>query len=324
MLLRKQYADENCKCNKPVPTLSEKPKYEELSPQAKLRALLEGKDLGFIMEAHNALSARLATDAGFKALWASSLTLSTSMGLRDANELSWSQVLDLVDPMLEFVDTPILVDADSGYGDFNIFGRFVRKASARGVAGVCIEDKAFPKRNSFANTTHQLADLDEFCGMIRAAKEQQNSPDFCVVARTEALVAGAGLSEALHRASMYEAAGADALFVHSKQKTAFEIEAFCNSWKGEIPLLIAPTTYANTPTAEFERLGISAVIWANHGLRAAVKALQDSYQQIAKDKSTANLETQIAPVSELLDLTGTEDLIAKQSAYQSTLKKSGS
>ncbi len=276
------------------------------------------------MEAHNALSAKLANDAGFKALWASSLTLSASMGLRDANELSWSQVLDLIDPMLEFVDTPILVDADSGYGDFNIFGRFVRKASKRGVAGVCIEDKAFPKRNSFANTSHQLAEVDEFCGMIRAAKDQQDNPGFCVVARTEAFVAGAGLSEALLRAARYEAAGADALFVHSKQKTAFEIEAFCRSWQGEIPLIIAPTTYASTPTADFERLGIGAVIWANHGLRAAMKAMQESYQQIAADRSVSKLEHRVASVDELLNLNGTDDLIEKQSAYQSPLKKSGS
>lgn len=284
---------------------------------------MESDDLGFIMEAHNALSARLAADAGFKALWASSLTLSASMGLRDANELSWSQVLDLIDPMLEFVDTPLLVDADSGYGDFNIFGRFVRKASARGVAGVCIEDKAFPKRNSFANTTHQLADIDDFCGMIRAAKDQQIGEDFCVVARTEALVAGAGLSEALNRANKYEAAGADALFVHSKQKTAFEIEAFCQSWQGSIPLVIAPTTYASTPTTEFERLGISAVIWANHGLRAAMKAMQQSYFEVATERSVAGLEGSIASVDDLLELTGTDDLIEQQASYQPPLKKSG-
>ncbi|MBO6505796.1 MAG: phosphoenolpyruvate mutase [Kordiimonadaceae bacterium] len=286
--------------------------------------MLENNALGFIMEAHNALSAKLATDAGFEALWASSLTLSASMGLRDANELSWSQVLDLVDPMLEFVETPVLVDADSGYGDFNIFGRFVRKASERGVAGVCIEDKAFPKRNSFANTSHELADIDDFCGMIRAAKDQQNSDEFCVVARTEAFVAGAGLSEALERASNYEVAGADALFVHSKQKTAFEIESFCRSWNGNIPLVIAPTTYASTPTADFVRLGIAAVIWANHGLRAAIKAMQDSYQQIAAERSVAGLEGNITSVSELLDITGTEDLIKKQDAYRPPIKKSGS
>lgn len=289
-----------------------------------LRELLVQKELGFIMEVHNALSARLATDAGFNALWASSLTLSATMGLRDANELSWSDVLSLVDPILEFVNTPLLVDADSGYGDFNIFGRFVSKASKRGVAGVCIEDKAFPKRNSFANTTHELAEISEFCGKIMAAKDSQSHDKFCVIARTEALVAGAGLSEALERAARYEAAGADALFVHSKQKTAFEIEAFCASWQGSIPLLIAPTTYAGTPTDTFRRLGISAVIWANHGLRASIQAMQGAYEELATTQSAHGLDQSITSVTELLELTGTAELLADEQSYGDPLKKLGS
>ena len=275
------------------------------------------------MEAHNALSARLAVDAGFEALWASSLTLSASMGLRDANELSWSDILKLVDPITDFVDAPVLLDADSGYGDFNIFSRFVRKAGEAGIAGVCIEDKAFPKRNSFANTSHELADIDTFAGMIMAAKDAQPNEDFCVVARTEAFVAGAGLSEALERAAHYESAGADALFVHSKQKTAFEIETFCNSWHGSIPIVIAPTTYSTTPTEAFERLGIGAVIWANHGLRAAMESMRDAYRHIHEHQSVRELEGHIATVEDLLSLTDTQDLLEREQTYLSNKKQSG-
>lgn len=276
---------------------------------ARLRQILYADELSFIMEAHNAMAARLAADAGFEALWASSLTLSASMGLRDANELSWTDVLKLIDPITDFVDTPVLVDADSGYGDFNIFGRFVRKAGEIGVAGVCIEDKAFPKRNSFADTHHQLSDISDFVAKIKTAKDNQPGTEFCVVARTEALVAGAGLGEALERATRYEAAGADALFVHSKQKTAFEIEAFCKSWSGNIPLLIAPTTYASTPTEVFRRLGVSAVIWANHGLRAAMQGMTDAYATAFAEQSVASLEQKIASVADILRLTDTNALL---------------
>lgn len=282
---------------------------------SQLRALLCQPDISFIMEAHNALAAQLAERAGFKAIWASSLTISASMGLRDANELTWNEVLDLVEPIVDFVGVPVLLDADSGYGDFNIFSRFVRKAEARGIAGVCIEDKEFPKRNSFAKTRHALADIDDFTAKIRAAKDAQTDPDFCLVARTEAFVAGAGLKEALERAFRYEQAGADALFVHSKQSTALEIEAFTQKWRGSIPLIIAPTTYPQTPSEAFSAMGVSAIIWANHGLRAAVHAMEAAYQHIHEARSVAGLETSIASVEDILSLTKTDELLKTEQKY---------
>ena len=287
----------------------------------RLKHLFQTNELSFIMEAHNALAAKLAERAGFNAIWASGLTISASMGLRDANELTWTQVLDLVEPMTDFTHTPILLDADSGYGDFNIFSRFARKAEACGLAGVCIEDKEFPKRNSFAKTHHALADIDDFTAKIRAAKDQQTDPDFCLVARTEALVAGAAMEEALERASAYEQAGADALFVHSKQSTACEIQEFTRQWNGSIPLVIAPTTYSSTPTAEFDSMGISAVIWANHGMRAAVQSMEQAYNEIYTKRSVAELEKHIATVESLLSLTQTEELLKTEQKYTPTNPK---
>ncbi len=294
------------------------PKVQSSSTQ--LKALLQARELSFIMEAHNPLAARLAERAGFRAIWASSLTISASMGLRDANELTWNQVLDLVEPMADFIDTPVLLDADSGYGDFNIFSRFVKKAEARGIAGVCIEDKAFPKRNSFANTSHTLADIDDFTAKIHAAKDVQTDPDFCLVARTEALVAGASMDDALERATRYQDAGADALFVHSKQSTAIEIDEFTKHWHGTIPLVVAPTTYASTPTNDFEAMGISAIIWANHGLRAAMKAMENTYREINEKRSVAGVEARIATVEDILYLTKTEELLKAEQNYSSPNK----
>lgn len=281
----------------------------------RLKHLLQARELSFIVEAHNALAAKLAERAGFEAIWASSLTLSATMGLRDANELTWTQVLSLVEPMTDFIQTPVLLDADSGYGDFNIFARFAKKAEARGIAGVCIEDKAFPKRNSFAKTRHALEDTSSFTAKIKAAKDGQTDPNFCVVARTEALVAGASMDEALARANAYEAAGADALFVHSKQATATEIQEFTRQWQGTIPLIIAPTTYASTPTADFEAMGVSAVIWANHALRAATASMEQVYGEIFAAKSVAGLEGRITPVQDLLALTQTDELLDAEQKY---------
>jgi len=154
------------------------------------------------MEAHNALSARIAEEAGFGGIWASGLSIAAALGVRDANEASWTQVLDVVEFMADAADSPILMDGDTGYGNFNNVRRLIAKLEPRGIAGVCLEDKLFPKTNSFHHgDTQPLAAVDEFCGRIRAAKDTQRDPDFVVVARTEAFIAGHGLTEALVRAS---------------------------------------------------------------------------------------------------------------------------
>ena len=138
----------------------------------RLRALLGTDQLDFIMEAHDGLSARIASEAGFSALWASGLSMAATLGVRDNNEASWTQVLELAEFMADSATVPILLDGDTGYGNFNNFRRFVRKLGSRGIAGVCIEDKIFPKTNSFLRGEAQpLAAVDEFCGKLKAGKD---------------------------------------------------------------------------------------------------------------------------------------------------------
>ena len=124
------------------------------------------------MEAHNGLSAKLVEEAGFEAIWGSGLAVSAALGVRDCNEASWTQVLDVMEFMSDATDLPILLDGDTGYGNFNSVRRLVRKLEQRSIAGVCIEDKLFPKTNSFIDSEQQpLAEVDEFCGKIAAAKD---------------------------------------------------------------------------------------------------------------------------------------------------------
>src|SRR6202049_281510 len=164
----------------------------------KLRQMLESPQLEFLMEAHNGLSARIVREAGFKGIWASGLSISAQFGVRDNNEASWTQVVDMLEFMADASDLPILLDGDTGYGNFNNMRRLVRKLEQRGIAGVCIEDKQFPKTNSFLNGERQpLAEMDEFCGKIKAGKDSQSDPNFSIVARVEALIAGWGMEEAL-------------------------------------------------------------------------------------------------------------------------------
>jgi phosphoenolpyruvate phosphomutase len=210
----------------------------DMTKASKFRALLESDDLEFILEAHSGMSAHIVEEAGFKGIWASGLAISAALGVRDNNEASWTQVLEVLEYMSDASSIPILVDADTGYGNFNNVRRLVKKLEQRDIAAMCIEDKLFPKTNSFIGGEQQpLADVAEFAGKIRAAKDSQSNPDFSVVARVEALIAGWGRDEALRRAEAYRDAGADAVLIHSKQSTADQVVDFMSAWEGGCPVV---------------------------------------------------------------------------------------
>lgn len=285
------------------------------SPSARLRQGIQEPGLLYVMEAHNGLSAKLAEEAGFSALWASGLTISASMGLRDCNEASWTQVLEQLEYIADAVSIPVLVDGDTGYGNFNNVRRLVRKLCERQIAGVCIEDKLFPKTNSFIGENQPLAEIDEFCGRIKAAKDSQRTDDFVVVARVEALISGRGIDEALRRAEAYDAAGADAILIHSKKATGDEIKTFARHWGARSPLVVVPTTYYRTPTQELEAAGVSAVIWANHSLRASITAIRAALRRIFEEHSLSGVENEIASVSEIFKLVDNAELEAAEEKY---------
>ena len=111
----------------------------------RFRQMLTSPDTSFIMEAHNGLSAKIVEETGFEGVWASGLSVSSALGVRDSNEASWTQVLEVLEFMADATSIPILVDADTGYGNFNNFRRLVNKLIQRDIAAVCIEDKLFPK-----------------------------------------------------------------------------------------------------------------------------------------------------------------------------------
>jgi phosphoenolpyruvate phosphomutase len=216
--------------------------------------------------------------------------------------------------MVEATNTPIVVDGDSGHGNFNSARRFSLKAERVGAAGVCFEDKLFPKMNSFVGSDHDLVPTEDFSAKIAAAKDAQQDPDFVVIARTEALIAGLGQREALDRAEAYCKAGADAVFIHSRKSSFDEIEEFAREWSGRAPLVIAPTTYAATPTAEFQRAGISAVIWANHSMRAAFHAIRDTCRQILRGESVHELD-RLATLPDVFGLLDYDELDRSERQY---------
>ncbi|BDD90610.1 phosphoenolpyruvate mutase [Pandoraea sp. XJJ-1] len=285
---------------------------------SQLRDMLRSPQLEFLMEAHNGLSARIVREAGFKGIWASGLAISAQFGVRDNNEASWTQVVDNLEFMADASQLPILLDGDTGYGNFNNMRRLVRKLEQRGVAGVCIEDKVFPKTNSFIGGERQpLADIDEFCGKIKAGKDSQADDDFSIVARVEALIAGWGMEEALRRAEAYRQAGADAILIHSKLSRADEIVQFAREWDRRCPLVIVPTKYYSTPTDVFREAGISVAIWANHLIRSATSAMQAVAAEIHRSETLVNVEDRIATVDEIFRLQDTAEYSEAEDRYLS-------
>jgi len=280
-----------------------------------LRRLLTSPGTEFLMEAHDGLSAKIVEETGFKAIWASGLTMSAALGVRDSNEASWTQVLEVLEFMSDATTIPILVDGDTGYGNFNNVRRVVRKLCQRGIAGICIEDKLFPKTNSFIGDGQPLADIDEFCGKIKAGKDSQEDDDFCLVARIEALISGRGMKEALLRATAYHDAGADALLIHSKKREPDEILTFLGEWGRRCPVVIVPTTYYDTPTRAWREAGVSAVIWANHNLRASISAMREVSSRILREESLTGVENEVASVNDVFRIAGNDELAIAEKRY---------
>jgi phosphoenolpyruvate phosphomutase len=287
-----------------------------MTPSSQFRKLLLSEQLEFICEAHNGLSAKIVQEAGFKGIWASGLSISAQFGVRDNNEASWTQVLDNLEFMSDAVTIPILLDGDTGYGNFNNMQRLVRKLEQRRIAAVCIEDKLFPKTNSFIKGDAQpMADMQEFCGKIKAGKDAQTDSDFCIIARVEAFICGWGLAEALRRAEAYRQAGADGILIHSALSVPDEILAFKQEWGNRCPVVIVPTKYYATPTDVFRQHGFSVVIWANHMLRTAVAAMQKTARTLKEQQHLLSIEDKVASVSEIFRLQNAAELQDAEDRY---------
>ncbi|MCC2640841.1 MAG: pepM [Nitrospira sp.] len=273
---------------------------------AKLRQLLARPGIIKAVGAHDALSAKLIERAGFDAIWASGFAISASLKcIPDASFIDSSEQLGVERRMGETVSIPIIADCDTGYGNALNVMRTVNDRERAGVAAICIEDNVYPKRCSFyAGVRRELIPLEEHCGKIKAAKATQLYPDFVVIARTEALIAGWGQEEALTRAQAYAEAGADAVLIHSKSPTFDELKAVAKAWSGRVPLVVVPTIFDQVTTAELEDAGFKIVIYANQMVRASIRAMRDTLTVIMKDTRPGSVNDQIVKLKEVYEIVG--------------------
>ncbi|MCS7477825.1 isocitrate lyase/phosphoenolpyruvate mutase family protein [Umezawaea endophytica] len=268
-----------------------------------LRKMITRGEVARVAGAHDPLSANLVQASGFDGVWASSFTISAVNGLPDMSLLSMADYLDAAGRMAATCSVPVLADCDTGFGGVPNVAYLVQRYEAMGVAGVCIEDKVFPKTNSFVDQGQKLLDVDEFARKIEAGKNAQRDPDFVLVARTEALITGHGMPEALLRAHRYVDAGADAILVHSKKNSPREVIQFLDEWQGKAPVIVVPTTYHDWHFADAGNAGVSMVIYANHALRAAVRSMSQVLSRIRSSGASTSVEEHISPISEVFELT---------------------
>ena len=275
-----------------------------------LRDALNSGTLFTAMAAHNPLAEKLAGQAGFGGIWGSGFELSASYAVPDANILSMGTHLDMMRAIAAVVSVPLIADIDTGFGNAINVSYIIPQYEAAGASAIVMEDKTFPKDTSLrADGRQELVRIEEFQGKVEAAVNARSDKDFVVVARVEALIAGQGQEEAIRRGLAYAEAGADAILIHSKQKTPDEILSFVAAWPGKTPLVLVPTAYPQLTEADIAALGkVGIVIYGNHAIRAAAGAMRKIFEQIRRDGGIANADKEIPAVAEIIGLQGDQHM----------------
>jgi phosphoenolpyruvate phosphomutase len=289
-----------------------------------LKNTLNSKSIVRVAGAFDAMSAKLVETSGFDAIWAGSFAISATHALPDASILTMTEFLHVSTNMAESCQIPIIADCDTGYGGPSNVAHMIKKYEKAGVAAVSIEDKIFPKQNSLLKDGKQdLISEKDFVAKLIAAKNAKESEDFMIIARIESLIAKQGLEDALHRASAYEKAGADAILIHSKNKTPNEIFQFCDQYQGNIPLVVIPTSYPNVTLDELKSHNIKMIIYANQTLRVAHQAMKNLLSQISNHDNLANVSNKISSMEEIFELQEMYDLKNQEKSIENDLKKLG-
>jgi len=290
----------------------------------KLREIIEKNAILKVGGAFDAMSAKLVEINGFDAVWAGSFAISATHAVPDASIMTMTEFLQVSKNMVDACQIPIIADCDTGFGGPTNVSHLVTQYEKSGIAGISIEDKIFPKQNSLLeNGKHELLPEKDFVAKIIAGGKAKNDKNFMIIARTEALIAGMGVDEAIKRANAYENAGADAILIHSKSKTADEIFEFCNLWKGKIPLVVVPTSYGSVKINELISHKIKMVIYANQSLRIAHKSMSRLLEKLKNAQSLDEVSDDLSSMEEIFELQKMFDVKLQEKDIEEKLKKLG-
>lgn len=277
----------------------------EQSAAQRLRQRLEDPSIIQVPGAHDALSAIFAAEAGFDCLYVSGAALTAGMGLPDLGIMSSEELCSSTRRIFRATGLPLIVDADTGYGEVLNVMRVVRELCDAGAAAIQLEDQQLPKKCGHLNDK-KLVSATEMAQKIEAARKA--SSDVVIIARTDA--AADSFEDAVARANLYREAGADVIFPEALtsremfQRAAKEIAG---------AKLANMTEFGRTPylsASEFEQLGYQIVIWPASSMRVAANAARQLYQHIRKHGSTEALLDNMLTRRELYEAIGYHDFEA--------------
>ena len=295
-----------------------------MSQSESLVKLLDNQSIVKVCGAYDAMSAKLVELSGFDAVWAGSFAISAIHNVPDASILTMTEFFNAASNMAHTCEIPVIADCDTGYGDATNVRHVVKKYENAGIAGICIEDKTFPKQNSLLEGgNNMLLSEKDFVAKILAANEAKQNKTFTIIARVEALISGIGMKQALKRAYAYEKAGADLILIHSKKITPEEIFEFSDSWKGGAPLVVIPTTYYSVNVDELIEHKIKMVIYANQTLRAVHFALSKLLNEMKDANNMSKLQKQMSSMDDIFKLQEMYDVKSQEKSIEEKLRKLG-
>ena len=295
-----------------------------MSQSENLVKLLDNQPIVKVCGAYDVMSAKLVELYGFDAIWAGSFAISAIYNVPDASILTMTEFFTAASNMAHACEIPVIADCDTGYGDATNVRYMVKKYENAGIAGICIEDKTFPKQNSLLEGgNNQLLSEKDFAAKILAATEAKQNKVFTIIARIEALISGMGIEQALQRAYAYEKAGADLILIHSKKITPEEIFEFSDLWKGSTPLVVIPTTYYSVNVDELIEHKIKMVIYANQTLRAAHFAMSKLLKQMKNANNMSQLQNQMSSMDDIFKLQEMHDVKSQEKNIEEKLRKLG-
>jgi len=282
----------------------------------KLKRLINSKKIVRILESHSGLTGLIVENSNytdsdgrvreFDGMWSSSLTDSTSKGKPDIEQVDLTTRLHAINDMLECTTKPIIYDGDTG-GKPEHFVFTVRTLERLGISAIIIEDKTGLKKNSlFGTDVKQTRDtIESFSNKIKMGKNAQITDDFMIVARIESFIVGDTLEDAIERSHAYVKSGADAVMIHSKDKSGEDIKAFCLSFREKdtsTPIVLVPTSYNHIQDTELANWGANVVIYANHLLRSSFPAMKSVAESILKHKKSEEVNENCLSIKEILEL----------------------
>jgi len=265
---------------------------------------------------YDALSAKIAARAGFEVIFITGYSLSaTLLGEPDFGVLTQTEVVEAAQRICSVVDTPVIVDADTGYGNAINVIRTVEDLLRAGAAGMFLEDQVWPKRCGHMKGK-QVIPLDEQLKKLRAAVEAKAEQDFFIVARTDSRQA-LGLDEAIKRGVAFKEAGADAVFIEAPESKN-EMAEISRHVPG--PLVANMLERGVTPLMgpkELKDLGFELIVWPLAPLYSVAKSLTEVYSTLRRDGSTLAILDRLMPFNEFNDIVGLDEKYALDAKYRS-------